>query len=425
MYGTVKNVNLDNVKISANTDAIGGMAGYLADGASIENCNITNLDLTCNLQPGVNYAEGYKPERAGVGGIVGLNNGNISGTSVSGTINIPNADESFGYIGGAIGANINTAKGESVIENTYADVDIVLSNKTDYSNSINGFIGDDSHETTIKNCTSMGSITTAGGAPINGTDLANWGPVIESDVTNMIALDTRNNNNVLYWSNSTSPSFDSGSENSSSISNQTIQLPDGTTANVFLKPGDEGYDEQAANQATATANGIPAINLTAIQAATLVQENEKEIPDTTQPPIGYEQKAITEEVPIKELRYTEDPDFDGISSMELEMGLRSGKYQLITPANSQTTQTLNLNGTDFELVSVSSCTLITDMRDEQAVALAEAEYEKDMKKIQTKDKRYEMDQKKIDTQYNALLAEEESVKTAINKNVERSFKTFG
>lgn len=425
LYGTVKNVNLDNATISANTDAIGGMAGYLADGASIENCNVTNLDLTCELQPGVQYPEGYKAERAGVGGLVGLNNGNINGSSVSGTINVPNADDSFGYIGGAIGANINTAKGDSVIENTYADVNIVLSGNTDYSNSINGFIGDDTHETTIKNCTSLGSITTAGGDPINGTDLANWGPVIESDVTNMVALDTRNNNNVLYWGSSTSPSFDTGSPKSDTLSESFVELPDGSTIKVWLNPGEEGYDEQAANQTTAVANGVPALNLSAIQESTLAQKGQKEVPDTTQPPIRYELKAITQEIPIKERRLVEDPEFEGISSAELEMGLRNGKYQLITPATENSSQSVNVNGTDYELVSISSCTSITDMRDEQAVALAEAEYEKDMKKIQIKDKRYEMDQKKIDTQYDALLTEEESVKSVINKNVERSFKTFG
>ena len=32
---------------------------------------------------------------------------------------------------------------------------------------------------------------------------------------------------------------------------------------------------------------------------------------------------------------------------------------------------------------------------------------------------------KIDTQYDALIAEEESLKSVLNKNVERSFKTFG
>lgn len=425
LYGVVKNVNLDNATISANTDAIGGMCGYLADGASIENCNVTNLDLTCTLQSGVEYPTGYKPERAGIGGLVGLNNGNISGSSVNGQINIPNADESFGFIGGAIGANINTAKGDSIIENTYADVNIILSNNIDYSNSINGFIGDDSHETTIKNCISMGAITTAGGDPINGTDLANWGPAIESDVTNMIALDTRNNNNVLYWGASTSPSFGSGTTNPDALNEFYIDLADGTTAKTILSPTDEGYAEQAANQATASANGIPVLNLTAIQSATITQQGQKEIPDTTKPPIGYEQKAITEEVPIFEMRLIEDPDFEGLSSMELEMGLKSGKYQLITQASENASEKLHINGTDYELVSLSSCTSISEITDEQALTIAEADYEKDMREIQAKDKRYELDQKKIDTQYEALMSEQESVKTVINKNVERSFKAFG
>lgn len=425
LYGTVKNVNLVDAVISAETDAVGGMAGYLADGASIENCNVSNVDITCDLKPGVDYPEGYKPERAGVGGLVGLNNGNISGTSVSGSINVPNADDSFGYIGGAIGGNINPEKGGSLISNTYSDVNIVLSGNKDYSNSINGFIGNDTHETTIKNCISLGSITTADGSPINGSDLANRGPVLESDVENMIALDTRNNNNVLYWGQSESPTFESGSTNPNTIEESYIELPNGGTAEVILNPNDSPYQDQANTQATAVANGLPVLNLTDIQNSTLVKKGTKDVPDTTKDPIGYEQKAIKKEVPIMETRLVEDPDYDGISSAELEMGLKSGKYQLITPANENSNQKINVNGTDYELVSLSACTTISEMQNEQDLALAQAEYEKDMKKIQTKDKRYELDQKRIDTEYDALLTEEESIKNVINKNVERSFKTFG
>lgn len=415
LYGVAKNINIEGAVISAETDALGGMTNYLADGASIENCNAKDIDITCGLQPNVNYATGYKPERASIGGLVGLNNGNISGSSVSGTINVPNADKSFGFIGGAIGANINTAKGESTISNTYADVNIVLSNNTDYSNSINGFIGDDSHETTIKNCISMGAITTADGSPINGSDLANVGPCIESDVTNMIALDTRNNNNVLYWASSDAPTFETGSEYATSL---------GKTSDILVK-GDAAYEDQAGNQATAVANGIPVLNLKEIQESTLVEKDEKEVPDTTQNPIGYEQKPVYVDVPEKELQLVPDKEYEGLSSTELEMGLRSGKYQLISPSTSNSTEKLTLNGTDYELVSINSCTTISEAQDEQALSIAEAEYEKDMKKIQTKDKRYEMDQKKIDTEYDALLNEEESIKNVINKNVERSFKTFG
>lgn len=414
LYGVAKNMNIEGATISAETDALGGMTNYLADGASIENCNAKDIDITCNLQNGVDYPEGYKPERASVGGLVGLSNGNISGSSVSGTINVPNADKSFGFIGGAIGANINTAKGESTITNTYADVNIVLSNNTDYSNSINGFIGDDSHETTIKNCISMGAITTADGNPINGSDLANVGPCIESDVTNMIALDTRNNNNVLYWASSDAPTFETGSEYATSL---------GKTSDILVK-GDAAYEDQAENQATAVANGIPVLNLKEIQESTLVEKGEKWVDDPNNI-IGYEQIADYIDVPEKELQLVPDEEYEGLSSTELEMGLRSGKYQLISPSTSNSTEKLTLNGTDYELVSISSCTTISEAQDEQALSIAEAEYEKDMKKIQTKDKRYEMDQKKIDTEYDALLNEEESIKNVINKNVERSFKTFG
>lgn len=414
LYGVAKNMNIEGATISAETDALGGMTNYLADGASIENCNAKDIDITCGLQPNVNYATGYKPERASIGGLVGLNNGNISGSSVSGTINVPNADKSFGFIGGAIGANINTAKGESTITNTYADVNIVLSNNTDYSNSINGFIGDDSHETTIKNCISMGAITTADGSPINGSDLANVGPCIESDVTNMIALDTRNNNNVLYWASSDAPTFETGSEYATSL---------GKTSDILVK-GDAAYEDQAENQATAVANGIPVLNLKEIQESTLVEKGEKWVDDPNNI-TGYEQIADYIDVPEKELQLVPDEEYEGLSSAELEMGLRSGKYQLISPSTSNSTEKLTLNGTDYELVSINSCTTISEAQDEQALSIAEAEYEKDMKKIQTKDKRYEMDQKKIDTEYDALLNEEESIKNVINKNVERSFKTFG
>ena len=414
LYGVAKNMNVEGATISAETDALGGMTNYLADGASIENCNAKDIDITCGLQPNVNYATGYKPERASVGGLVGLNNGNISGSSVSGTINVPNADKSFGFIGGAIGANINTAKGESTITNTYADVNIVLSNNTDYSNSINGFIGDDSHETTIKNCISMGAITTADGSPINGSDLANVGPCIESDVTNMIALDTRNNNNVLYWASSDAPTFETGSEYATSL---------GKTSDILVK-GDAAYEDQAENQATAVANGIPVLNLKEIQESTLVEKGEKWVDDPNNI-TGYEQIADYIDVPEKELQLVPDKEYEGLSSTELEMGLRSGKYQLISPSTSNSTEKLTINGTDYELVSINSCTTISEAQDEQALSIAEAEYEKDMKKIQTKDKRYEMDQKKIDTEYDALLNEEESIKNVINKNVERSFKTFG
>ena len=270
----------------------------------------------------------------------------------------------------------------------------------------------------------MGAITNAGGANINASDLACRGPVLESDTSNMMALDTRNNNNVLYWSNSKSPTYDSGSTNVGVLGTAGQEtLSDGSKANVWIHDGADGYNDQ--NQATSQANGLPVLNLKELQEDALAKEDTKETPDTTQPPIGYEQKPIYKDVPIFETVLVEDDSFGGLSSLELETGIRNGKYQLVSPSKENSTQGFEINGTDYDLVSLESCTAIVDKQDSNAVALAEAEYEKSMEAIQAQDKRYEIDQKKIDTQYDALLAEEESLKSVLNKNVERSFKTFG
>ena len=131
-----------------------------------------------------------------------------------------------------------------------------------------------------------------------------------------------------------------------------------------------------------------------------------------------------EEIGTGEYKLVEDEEFS-ISSLALEEGLRSGAYTLVKESEKADTTTIKLNGKNFNTIDLSSCSVITDEVDQNAVNIAEAEYNRDMAEVQQKDKRYEMDQKKIDNQYQAYLAEEESIKTVLGKNVERSFKTFG
>ncbi len=424
VYGVVKNVNIKGANIKAEKDSLGAIAGYLGEGGLIENCNVTDINITCNLE-NKEYEEGYDSERAGVGGIVGYNNGSIRNTSAQGQIYIPHADESFGYIGGFAGANVNSEYGSSknVIENCYSDVNIRLSSSTNYSNSINGFIGDDTYEALINNCISLGSILTSNGNAINGTDLANWGPVIESNVTNLMALDTRNNNDVMYWENQVNPSFVSGSRTQPpSLSGATTTLSDGSQVYTWLNAGAAGYNDQ--NQLSAINNNLPVLNLTAIQSEGLSKTGAKQVPDTDAEPIGYQYKKTYIEVDKFRSELVLDPDFK-ITSLELEEGLRSGAYTLVKPADKSTTQTILLNGVYYDTVSLSCCSIITDEAQDELIEKAEAEYNRDMQEIQMQDKRYEMDQKKIDTEYNACLSEEESIKNVLSKNVERSFKTFG
>lgn len=72
----------------------------------------------------------------------------------------------------------------------------------------------------------------------------------------------------------------------------------------------------------------------------------------------------------------------------------------------------------------SNCSDITEQTDTTAVTIAEAEYNAQMTKIQNKDKMYDLELKNIDTEHNSLQTEYESIKGAIDKNIERTFKIY-
>ena len=78
----------------------------------------------------------------------------------------------------------------------------------------------------------------------------------------------------------------------------------------------------------------------------------------------------------------------------------------------------------WNTVIYSNCSDITEQTNSEAVAIAEAEYNAAMNKIENKDKMYDLELKNIDTEHNSLETEYESIKTAIDKNVERTFKIY-
>jgi len=72
----------------------------------------------------------------------------------------------------------------------------------------------------------------------------------------------------------------------------------------------------------------------------------------------------------------------------------------------------------------TNCADITEQTDNLAVARAEAEYKRNMNKIESKDKRFDLELKNIDTEHNSLQTEYDSIKSVIDKNVERNFKLY-
>ena len=67
---------------------------------------------------------------------------------------------------------------------------------------------------------------------------------------------------------------------------------------------------------------------------------------------------------------------------------------------------------------------IVSVEDSAAIAKAEVEYENALREIENEDKKIDQDLKKLDTEHSALQTEYESIKSVIDKNVERSFKAF-
>jgi predicted transcriptional regulator len=67
---------------------------------------------------------------------------------------------------------------------------------------------------------------------------------------------------------------------------------------------------------------------------------------------------------------------------------------------------------------------IISQQDDNKIALAEAKYNQTLSEVNAKDKVFENKIRKLDTEHNALQTEYNSVKAAMDKNIERSFKVF-
>lgn len=85
---------------------------------------------------------------------------------------------------------------------------------------------------------------------------------------------------------------------------------------------------------------------------------------------------------------------------------------------------LDAEGIMWNDVVYSNSEDIREVEDTQAIAIAQAKYEKTLNEIEAKDNKYDTDLKNLDTIHNALQTEYDSIKNVISKNVERSFKAF-
>ncbi len=121
------------------------------------------------------------------------------------------------------------------------------------------------------------------------------------------------------------------------------------------------------------------------------------------------------------------------SKQWIQEALTQGTVTLEAASYKQSTNTIpdeknplkvNLEGITWKSVTYSSCSDFTELDDDSAIAKAEAEYQKKNNEITAKDQKYENKIKTLDTEHTSLQTEYESVQSAMNKNIERSFKAF-
>lgn len=91
--------------------------------------------------------------------------------------------------------------------------------------------------------------------------------------------------------------------------------------------------------------------------------------------------------------------------------------------NNLTLEKANTDG-EWEKVSWKSDPNITQESDDRDMAKAEAQYTLATAEIQSKDKKFDLELKNIETEHTAIQTEVDSVKKVIEKNIDRSFKTF-
>ena len=114
--------------------------------------------------------------------------------------------------------------------------------------------------------------------------------------------------------------------------------------------------------------------------------------------------------------YTEENENDTIKDDQwFEQQLKEGKLFL---------QYYSATEKDFVSTTISDDDSIQEVEDEREIALVESQYNQQLAALEKKDQQIDLELKKLDTEHNALQTEYESVKSVVDKNVEKSFSMF-
>ena len=119
-------------------------------------------------------------------------------------------------------------------------------------------------------------------------------------------------------------------------------------------------------------------------------------------------------------QWIQDSLSQGIITLEIVNNEK--KTNLINDA--QNPFNVTLRGIKWNATEYGSCADFIEKDDDAAIAKAEAQYQRKTEELSAKDTRYQNKIKSLDIEHNTLQTQYESVQSAMNKNIDRSYKTF-
>ena len=147
---------------------------------------------------------------------------------------------------------------------------------------------------------------------------------------------------------------------------------------------------------------------------------------------GQTQKVLVDRQPVNGKYYTDDgkeyvvaPEL--LNNNYLQNGLRNGALYLQKAKTTEQKDSLgNVIGeyTTWTTQSTSATGVIQEVTDPTLQAQAESEYEMKTAVISAQDKLLDTEIKQLETQHQAIEKEEESVKSIIKSNIEKTYTTF-
>lgn len=428
--GKVMGINLDNEIIVVNGKSIqavnagnftpgyvGGLAGF--NTGTVENCHVdANIEITqYGNQIGgvVGACGGGTVNKCSSAGTLTINSSNSPKPSPYDTYNnfgVDTGDQTeYSQIGGLAGWLTGGA-----ITFSSTSMNIVLGTGYDA-----GYIGpmvgdlDSSANPSLDNCYATNSVKTTTGTDLNYHNIAS---AVNHQVIQNSYYKNSVDNKYYYYPNTSSGVLNSAC---SSIGDKT---------NVSDLPFINDVITINSSTGTETKNIWNADGTLNPDASNTVKVNnpQKNVSSAGASPSFTEEHKFTKNVdytPVDMWGQTTPPTLD--ANVSLEEGLRSGRYQLLVPADQMTQNVMtpsNSGVRKYEAVDWRTETIISDELYEANDAEAQTIYDRTIRDVNEQDKLLQMEQEKVTTEYQAITSEKEAVKKILSTNSQTSFKYF-